>query len=371
MVAGANKLDLVDDFRVAIQGAIDSGVTLDDFRKRFDGIVAKHGWEYNGGRNWRSRIIYETNVRQSYNAGRWAQFTSPDMIQVRPFLQYRHNDRGRSQNPRPLHKSWDGIVLRYDAPWWKTHAPQNGWGCNCGIRALSAADLKRMGKSGPDQAPDDGTYAWVAPDGVAHQIPNGIDPGFNTNQGEASRALPAAQRFGQRVMGLPQPWRQRALQDAGKRAADWHADAPPAIGAALAGRLQATGQSYAVGMLRSEVADHLARASSLPSTATIAIADSNLVTMAQQGASASAFPASILRDLPAALAKPDAVFYNAERRSIAYAWSQPGQRAAALTIDLDAADVLDGAAINAIRSGDLLDQAALILSGFVLIFGRL
>lgn len=70
MVAGANRVELVADFRDAVRAAVEDGETLESFRKRFDSIVAKHGWDYNGGRNWRSRVIYETNMRQSYNAGR-------------------------------------------------------------------------------------------------------------------------------------------------------------------------------------------------------------------------------------------------------------------------------------------------------------
>ncbi|HEY1132681.1 MAG TPA: hypothetical protein VGF12_24950, partial [Roseateles sp.] len=73
MVAGANRIDLLADFRQAVRAAIEDGETLAQFRTRFDSIVAKHGWDYNGGRNWRSRVIYETNLRQSYNAGRWHQ----------------------------------------------------------------------------------------------------------------------------------------------------------------------------------------------------------------------------------------------------------------------------------------------------------
>ena len=30
------------------------GTTLETFRKRFDGIVGKHGWSYKGGRDWRT-----------------------------------------------------------------------------------------------------------------------------------------------------------------------------------------------------------------------------------------------------------------------------------------------------------------------------
>ncbi len=48
MVAGANRDDLVADFRAAIDKAIADGATLADFRKDFDRIVAQYGWGLSG-----------------------------------------------------------------------------------------------------------------------------------------------------------------------------------------------------------------------------------------------------------------------------------------------------------------------------------
>lgn len=101
MVAGANRDDIVTDFQTAIRRAIEDGRTLEQFRADFDNIVAKHGWDYNGGRNWRSRVIYETNLRTSYAAGRYEQLQA--LKSVRPFWQYVHSDA--VMHPRPLHLS--------------------------------------------------------------------------------------------------------------------------------------------------------------------------------------------------------------------------------------------------------------------------
>ncbi|HEL3182401.1 TPA: hypothetical protein UME25_004593, partial [Stenotrophomonas maltophilia] len=54
MVAGANRDALLADFRQSIDRVIAEGRTLQQFREDFDRIVATHGWDYNGGRNWRS-----------------------------------------------------------------------------------------------------------------------------------------------------------------------------------------------------------------------------------------------------------------------------------------------------------------------------
>ena len=178
-VAGANRDELVADFHQAVQRAIEGGTTLEDFRKDFDRIVAKHGWSYNGGRNWRSRVIYETNMRSSYMAGRYEQLMA--VREERPFWQYLHSDA--VEFPRPLHEAWNGMVLRWDDPWWQQHFPINAWGCQCSVRALSMDDLVRMGKTGPDTAPpiiwEERTIGQRSPQGPRTvQVPQGIDPGF-------------------------------------------------------------------------------------------------------------------------------------------------------------------------------------------------
>ncbi|SUB36568.1 Uncharacterised protein [Pasteurella multocida] len=59
VVAGAHRREIIEDFAAAIQDFIENGKTLEDFRQAFDEIVKKHQWQYKGGRNWRSRVIYE------------------------------------------------------------------------------------------------------------------------------------------------------------------------------------------------------------------------------------------------------------------------------------------------------------------------
>lgn len=181
-VAGVMRDDMLEDFRTAIEKAITDGTTHADFLKEFDRIVETYGWDYNGARGWRSRVIYETNIRTAYNAGRWQQLTDPDLLSVNPYLEYRHGD---SKRPRPLHVSWSGTVLPANDPWWNTHYTPNGWGCKCKVLSAGPRDLKKMGKTGPDKAPDNGTYEWVdKKTGEIHEIPKGIDPGWAYNPGK-------------------------------------------------------------------------------------------------------------------------------------------------------------------------------------------
>lgn len=186
VVAGANRDEIVQDFREAVERAISDGRTLDQFRRDFDSVVARYGWDYKGGRNWRSRVIYETNLRSSYGAGRFEQLQA--LKAVRPYWEYVHSDA--VQHPRPLHEAWNGLVIPADDPFWVTHFPPNGWGCQCTVRALNDRDLARLGKKGPDQAPaieyevrTIGQNSASGPRTV--RVPAGIDPSFDHAPGRA------------------------------------------------------------------------------------------------------------------------------------------------------------------------------------------
>lgn len=203
MVAGAATDAIVGDFRRAVADAIEQGRTLRDFRQDFDAIVAKHGWAHNGTPAWRSRIIYETNLSTAYSAGRYVQQTEPDTLAVYPFWQYVHSG---AAHPRLQHQRWNGLTLRADDAFWRTHYPPNGWRCGCRVRPLSARGLARQGRDGPDRSPEIETRPWTNPrTGETHQVPVGIDPGFDYNPGLAWRGPPRLP--GDAVVRTPPRWR--------------------------------------------------------------------------------------------------------------------------------------------------------------------
>jgi hypothetical protein len=197
MVAGAQKADLLTDFYTAVQKAIQDGKSLQWFQQQFDAIVDKHGWSYNGPRDWRSRVIYTTNLSTSYAAGRFKQLMDPDLLSVRPYWQYIHSDS--VLHPRPLHVAWNGLTLRYDDAWWGTHYPPNGWGCRCRVRAVANP------KPGRDSAPDDGTYEYTDRHGEIHQVPKGIDYGWGY--------APGASKWGPDYEKYPAPIAKALKQD--------------------------------------------------------------------------------------------------------------------------------------------------------------
>ena len=174
MVAGAMKKDLLSDLRDAVDKAIAEGVSLNAFQKDFANIAAKHGWAYNGSEPWRAHIIYDTNMRQSYNAGREQQMQA--ISNRRPYGLYRHGD---SLNPREQHLKWNDLVLPLDDPFWDTHSPSNGYGCKCKKFSLSEADLKRRGLTVSRSPAIEYREYTDKVTGEVHEIPKGIDPGFD------------------------------------------------------------------------------------------------------------------------------------------------------------------------------------------------
>ncbi len=185
VVAGANRDALVADFHETINKMADQGLTLEDFRKDFDNIVSKHGWDYNGGRNWRSRVIYETNLFSSYNAGRFEQlWEDRDAL---PYWQYHHNDA--VTHPREHHLAWDSLILPAEHPWWKGRFPPGGWGCQCYVTGLSEYDMQqqqlKLGDAPAEkwQMVEIGQRSPSGPRTV--RVPEGIDPGFEYTPGRA------------------------------------------------------------------------------------------------------------------------------------------------------------------------------------------
>lgn len=195
-VAKMMDLDLLRDVRDAVDNAIANGETFADFRKQLEPMLVERGWwgraemadpdtgeirNVQLGSVRRLDTIFRTNMQMSYAAGDWEQIT--ETAEDAPYLMYDAVDDNRT---RPLHKSWDGTVLRWDDPWWQTHRPPNGWNCRCSTVQLSDYDLQAMGKS-VDTAPKVTTREFVNKrTGEVMNVPDGIDPGFAYNPG-ASR----------------------------------------------------------------------------------------------------------------------------------------------------------------------------------------
>lgn len=196
MVAGAMKADLLADLALAIDKAIAQGTSLEEFRRDFRAAVVRrgwHGWTGEGtraGEAWRTRVIYQTNMRTSYAAGRMAQLREAGFR----YWIYRH---GGSREPRVLHLAIDGLILPADHPFWSIWAPPNGWGCSCWVAGAHTLRAAQRRGGNPDLPPPEG-WDQINP---ATGAPEGIDRGWAYSPGaSASDTITAA---AQKVAALP------------------------------------------------------------------------------------------------------------------------------------------------------------------------
>lgn len=184
VIAGATDTAMLEEFQAAV---IEAARTRDykAFAAEFDRIVEKYGWSYNGGREWRIRTIFETNIRTSYMAGRLRQMRDPETVKLLPYWQYIHADTRVPLEPRPEHVAWHRLVLAWDDPWWDVHFPPNDWRCSCGVRTLSEDQLKRLGKDGPDRAPDIVRKPFLhKASGQTVMLPEGVGFGWDHMPGD-------------------------------------------------------------------------------------------------------------------------------------------------------------------------------------------
>lgn len=193
-VAGVTSMEMLADFRTAMEKARSQGTGFEEFRKDFDAIVERTGWKFYARgdteekrRAWRAGIIYRTNMRTSHMAGRYKQMSEPGVLAYRPWWRYRHSG---AEHPRKYHLALDGKVFRATDPIWKVIFPPNGWGCGCDVEALSDRQLRASGQSGPDEHPD-----WLQPyeakdprTGQTETRWPGIDRGWEYNVGEEALA---------------------------------------------------------------------------------------------------------------------------------------------------------------------------------------
>lgn len=174
-VAGAMKADLLADLREAVRRAVEDGVGLETFRKDFWAAVKQHGWHgwtgegSDAGEAWRTRVIYTTNLRKSYSTGRYAQLTEPEFVARYPYWEWVHS--GLAAEPRTQHLAWNGMTLRHDDPFWRTHFPPRippDYGCGCRVRPKRHAGAKKAAPAGWQDNADPG--AGSPTDDVAEDI---------------------------------------------------------------------------------------------------------------------------------------------------------------------------------------------------------
>lgn len=352
-VAGATKAALLDDLRGAVNAAIENGETINDFRDRFDKIVQQHGWTYKGQRGWRTRVIYDTNLRTARMAGRWQQYQR--VKDRRPYLQYQTAGDSRV---RPEHAAWDNTVLHIDHPWWRTHYPPNGWGCRCTTRSLSERQLQREGKQvSPDPSVERAERLNPQTGEVFPPTPEGIDTGWDYNVGQAW--LGPDQALAERVMRLPKPWRDQALA----AAVDVARQSTSAF-SEWAGRVLTDigprGELRTVGWLTGEIIDALQAAGVVVETPLITASDVGVRRMTRplkQGWG-KAMTGEMIREIPRLLANPKAVLLDMQAKEDALLYVlDAGDSRGKLVVRLGFRQL--GTVFNRIVSGGIVPRPSL------------
>ncbi|WP_338416689.1 phage minor head protein [uncultured Sphaerotilus sp.] len=330
IVAGAAKADLLQDLRQAVDGVIGNGHSIGRFRKDFQAIAARHGWTgwtgegSKAGEAWRTRVIYQTNLQTSYAAGRWRQLNDPAVLAGLPYWEYVHRDG--VLHPRPQHLAWNGLTLRHDDAFWRTHYPPNGWGCHCRVRARVKP---RAGNS--TERPD----GWDALDPKT-QAPRGIDKGFDYQPG-ASAAAPLQGLIDQKLIKLDAPIGAamgRHLEPAVRmeRQQAWWNTLDDWRGTPQRGRVAV------VGAIAPEHLDWLMREKKIaPQSAAVGIRE-GLVRGTKQDRHMSAqdgLADSDWRRLPEIIAQPEAVYYDERTGKLVYVVSSGDDAQTKLSLEFD------------------------------------
>lgn len=360
MVAKMMDLDVLSDVRSAVDDALNHGLAFNDFKKHLTEVLQEKGWwgkqdmvdpltgdlrQVQLGSPRRLKTIFDVNLSTSYAAGAWQKIV--DNSKNAPYLMYNAVDDGRA---RPLHKSWDGKIIRWDNPWWQTHYPPNGWRCRCSVIALNDDDLAEMGRT-EDEAPPLDLREWKNPrTGETELIPEGIDPGWAHNLGQDYQAH-LGKQFIEKVGAAP--------ADLG--AALWQesiTEVLPAVEAHFAKwvddtfKLGTSSRRFSmVGALAPADISFLTSRGIAPVNAGIVVEDRLLVgkKATRHETDGDALTPEEWKDLPAALAVPEAVLWDVARETLLYIFPAADKKGK-IAIQVNSKEKKQGV-INVAKSG--------------------
>lgn len=204
-IARITDLDMLQDIKSSMVTTAEQGKPFAVWKTELLQHMANKGWLHPNGHNGKDIIdpktgeifgtprrldnIYRTNMQAAYNAGQYQTYMAD--VDNRPYWQY---DAVGDHRTRPAHAAMDGLVYRYDDPFWTTFYPPNGYRCRCSVIALSERDMRRENRVVSVSNADNlvqtqkvynrkgdtyPTTAYKAPDGSLHTT----DKGFDYNAG--------------------------------------------------------------------------------------------------------------------------------------------------------------------------------------------
>lgn len=314
IVAGATNMNIVADFREAVSKAIIDGTTIEEFRKDFRKIVKKHGWTYNGTEGWRTRIIYDTNLTSSYQAGRYEQLQ--EVKEYMPYWEYVHT---QSEHERKAHKELDGTVLPADHEFWKSHYPPNGFNCKCTVHAHNEHTLKKQGKTLLKDK-----KVEVNKEGV----PLSVHPSFNHTPSKNIKELESRSKITRTeiVADLLFKRAQNLEANFAIKALDKIFSFKPAVNLlnkksnnfinTVLDTKKSTGKILTIGYFKKEIADNLTLINKTPNNIVISLKD-DLILHANRNKKVNPIAKEDWQDLPSKLRNPERVLFSPKDKETA------------------------------------------------------
>ncbi len=138
-IAGAAKLDILQNVKDELDNALHKGIPLQEFKDSLIPRLQALGWLSSSPEKMPYRLenMYRTNIQTAFMAGRYREMM--ENVKNRPYWQYVAVMDSRT---RPAHAALHGKVFRYDDPFWKTFYPPNGFQCRCRVRTYSETDIE-------------------------------------------------------------------------------------------------------------------------------------------------------------------------------------------------------------------------------------
>lgn len=336
-VARATRLDVLKDIREELDKSLQDGKTFRQFQQELEPKLKAKGWwgwtQDEDGNNVqlgsvrRLKTIYDTNINTAYQAGRFREMM--ENTKNRPYWMY---DAVGDNRTRPGHAALNGIIFRYDDPFWDTHYPPNGYNCRCSVRALSENNIKDRKMSVSESKGDLKTELVqkssknkdLAPVTTYTDPVTGAkvpaDIGWNHNPGKEAWNIDALV-YGKAKKVDP------ALRD--KFIADMVINLPRrqafagAVGQIIKDGYQAKGIEYTAGWINTSTTNYLAGKKIEPVTPIIAIKDDALAHSVRTAKLAEGKTSIALAEqIPEILAEPDNIFLDEGGRSPALIYTK-------------------------------------------------
>lgn len=164
-----------------------NGINFEQYKKQIIPSLQKKGWWgevqstnpttgetktiYVGSR--RLRTIFDTNMRVSYNKGRYQS-------QMESLGEYFYYSAVLDGATRPSHSKLHGTILPKTHPFWDINYPPNDWNCRCKVRCYTKKELEQRNLTPsiftpPNIAHKDWSYNVGKTDNLASVINSKID----------------------------------------------------------------------------------------------------------------------------------------------------------------------------------------------------